>query len=211
MANGHRSTEYEAKHPELRRTDPRAVPRADARWKSWARAVERPTDHIRSTPLRRPPDAATTGRLPAASSGSARGGMGSSTRRCKNRWAGTWRSRSLPHHQLSDPTRLERFRREARAAARLHHTNIVPVFGVGEHDGLHYYAMQFIRGPGAGRCPPRGQAAARNEPSEASAADASRRRPGARRLTSRRVCAPVASRAERERQRRTDGHRRFPA
>src|SRR5262249_41458164 len=43
---------------------------------------------------------------------------------------------------------LERFRREARAAARLHHTNIVPVFGVGEADGLHFYAMQFIPGQG---------------------------------------------------------------
>src|SRR5262249_60947435 len=31
---------------------------------------------------------------------------------------------------------------------RLHHTNIVPVFGVGEHDGIHYYAMQFIQGQG---------------------------------------------------------------
>ena len=56
--------------------------------------------------------------------------------------------KTLPFHQLSDPTRLERFRREARAAARLHHTHIVPVFGVGEHDGLHYYTMQFIRGHG---------------------------------------------------------------
>jgi serine/threonine protein kinase/Flp pilus assembly protein TadD len=43
---------------------------------------------------------------------------------------------------------LERFRREARSAARLHHTNIVPVFGVGESDGAHYYAMQFIQGQG---------------------------------------------------------------
>jgi serine/threonine protein kinase/Flp pilus assembly protein TadD len=41
---------------------------------------------------------------------------------------------------------LERFRREARAAAKLHHTNIVPVFSVGEHQGVHYYAMQFIHG-----------------------------------------------------------------
>ena len=45
-------------------------------------------------------------------------------------------------------TDLERFRREARTAARLHHTHIVPVFAVGEADGLHYYAMQFIHGQG---------------------------------------------------------------
>ena len=56
--------------------------------------------------------------------------------------------KTLPFHHLGDDTRLERFRREARAAARLHHTHIVPVFGVGEHDGLHYYIMQFIRGQG---------------------------------------------------------------
>src|SRR5439155_7596104 len=46
------------------------------------------------------------------------------------------------------PAFLERFRREARAAARLHHTHIVPVFGAGEHDGIPYYAMQFIDGVG---------------------------------------------------------------
>ncbi|MFK7734929.1 MAG: protein kinase, partial [Pirellulaceae bacterium] len=40
----------------------------------------------------------------------------------------------------------ERFRRESRAAAMLHHTNIVPVFAVGEESGMLYYAMQFIRG-----------------------------------------------------------------
>lgn len=43
---------------------------------------------------------------------------------------------------------LERFKREARAAARLHHTNIVPVFGVGDYEGLPYYVMQFIQGLG---------------------------------------------------------------
>lgn len=41
---------------------------------------------------------------------------------------------------------LGRFLREARAAGRLHHTNIVPVFEVGADKGMHFYAMQCIRG-----------------------------------------------------------------
>jgi serine/threonine-protein kinase len=49
---------------------------------------------------------------------------------------------------LQDPARVRRFEREARAAAKLHHTNIVPVFGVGAQEGLHYYVMQFIQGLG---------------------------------------------------------------
>jgi serine/threonine protein kinase/WD40 repeat protein/Tfp pilus assembly protein PilF len=49
---------------------------------------------------------------------------------------------------LASATQRERFRREARAAAQLHHTNIVPVHGVGEQDGIQYYAMQFIQGQG---------------------------------------------------------------
>ncbi len=54
----------------------------------------------------------------------------------------------LPPHGRLDPTQLGRFRREARSAAGLHHTNIVPVFAVGEQDGVPYYAMQFIQGQG---------------------------------------------------------------
>ena len=45
-----------------------------------------------------------------------------------------------------DRMTLERFRREARAAARLHHTNIVPVFEVGQDGDIRFYAMQFIQG-----------------------------------------------------------------
>jgi len=41
-----------------------------------------------------------------------------------------------------------RFQREAEAAARLHHTNIVPIYATGEQDGAHYYAMELIEGPG---------------------------------------------------------------
>lgn len=47
-----------------------------------------------------------------------------------------------------DPHLMRRFEREARAIGRLHHTNIVPVFGVGEHEGTPFYAMQLIRGVG---------------------------------------------------------------
>src|SRR5215471_7394837 len=41
-----------------------------------------------------------------------------------------------------------RFKREAEAAAKLHHTNIVPIYATGEQDGAHYYAMELIEGPG---------------------------------------------------------------
>jgi serine/threonine protein kinase len=51
----------------------------------------------------------------------------------------------LPQVQANAVYR-ERFRREAQSAARLHHSNIVPVFGVGQQQGVCYYAMQFIRG-----------------------------------------------------------------
>ena len=54
----------------------------------------------------------------------------------------------LPRSMLLDDRAKRRFEREAKAAARLHHTNIVPIFGVGEHEGLPYYVMQFIQGLG---------------------------------------------------------------
>jgi WD40 repeat protein/serine/threonine protein kinase/tetratricopeptide (TPR) repeat protein len=57
----------------------------------------------------------------------------------------------LPQHRLGDPSQLERFRRESRAAAMLHHTNIVPVYAVGCERGIHYYAMQLIAGETLGR------------------------------------------------------------
>jgi serine/threonine protein kinase/Tfp pilus assembly protein PilF len=54
----------------------------------------------------------------------------------------------LPLVMIRDANQLRRFEREARAAAKLHHTNIVPVFGVGEQDGTPYFVMQFIPGLG---------------------------------------------------------------
>src|SRR5262249_30564905 len=54
----------------------------------------------------------------------------------------------LSGSSLLGPKQVRRFEREAKAAARLHHTNIVPVFGVGRQDGYHYFVMQFIAGLG---------------------------------------------------------------
>jgi serine/threonine-protein kinase len=44
------------------------------------------------------------------------------------------------------PQLRERFIREARAAARLEHPNIVTVYDAGEDDGLAYFAMQYVEG-----------------------------------------------------------------
>src|SRR5579864_4225433 len=54
----------------------------------------------------------------------------------------------LPGHVVGDRKALERFHREAKAAARLHHTNIVPVYEVGREGDLSFYAMQLIEGQG---------------------------------------------------------------
>ena len=54
----------------------------------------------------------------------------------------------LTQRLLRDANQRRRFEREAKSAARLHHTNIVPVFGSGEHEGTPYYVMQFIQGTG---------------------------------------------------------------
>ena len=52
----------------------------------------------------------------------------------------------VPPSVTYDSPSLERFRREARAAARLHHTNIVPVHEVGQDGDICFYAMQYIQG-----------------------------------------------------------------
>jgi len=45
------------------------------------------------------------------------------------------------------PKAVQRFHREAEAAAKLHHTNIVPVYATGEQDSTYFYAMELIDGP----------------------------------------------------------------
>lgn len=52
---------------------------------------------------------------------------------------------------MMHPLHLERFQVEARAVAQLHHTHIVPLYGVGEMQGVHYYVMPLVDGWGLDR------------------------------------------------------------
>jgi len=52
----------------------------------------------------------------------------------------------LPMIAAHDAEAIRRFRREACAAANLHHTNIVPVYEIGETEECQYFAMQLISG-----------------------------------------------------------------
>lgn len=52
----------------------------------------------------------------------------------------------LPFAALIHNRALQRFHNEVRAVAALDHPNIVSVYSVGEEHGVHYYAMQLIRG-----------------------------------------------------------------
>lgn len=54
----------------------------------------------------------------------------------------------LPDSVFAAGRQQMRFELESRAAARLHHPHIVPVYGVGEHDGVKYYVMQLVEGCG---------------------------------------------------------------
>jgi serine/threonine protein kinase/predicted Zn-dependent protease len=52
----------------------------------------------------------------------------------------------LPIDLTASPARVERFKREAESAARLHHSNIVPIFAAGAEEGQHWIAMEFVEG-----------------------------------------------------------------
>ncbi len=57
----------------------------------------------------------------------------------------------LPKQSLLDPVQLKRFEREARIVARLHHTNVVSLYGAGEHNGFHFLVMELVQGQSLGR------------------------------------------------------------
>ena len=52
----------------------------------------------------------------------------------------------LHEHFSSDPEYVERFRREARAIARVSHPNIVTVIDRGTYEGQEYIVFELVRG-----------------------------------------------------------------
>ncbi|GAB4315142.1 MAG: hypothetical protein Kow0059_07090 [Candidatus Sumerlaeia bacterium] len=56
----------------------------------------------------------------------------------------------LPKRFSNDPELIARFTREALAAAQLNHHNIIQVYDVGSADGLHYIAMEYVKGRNLG-------------------------------------------------------------
>ncbi|MCA9058975.1 MAG: protein kinase, partial [Planctomycetaceae bacterium] len=75
-----------------------------------------------------------------------RGGMGVVYRAEQQSLGRCFALKVLPRSAAGRKDAQDRFLREARAAARLHHTNIIPVFEVGVDGDTYYYAMQYIDG-----------------------------------------------------------------
>ena len=74
------------------------------------------------------------------------GGMGEVYRATDRRLGRDVALKILPSHLQSDPERLERFRREARALAAIDHPSIVTVYSVEEAGGVPFLTMQLVEG-----------------------------------------------------------------
>ena len=74
------------------------------------------------------------------------GGMGQVWRAHDSRLGRDVAVKVLPAEFASDPERLQRFEREARATAALSHPNILGVFDIGSHDGEPYIIEELVEG-----------------------------------------------------------------
>ena len=75
-----------------------------------------------------------------------RGGMGIVYEALQNSLGRKVAIKVFPKQVLLDEDALARLHHEAKTAAAMHHTNIVPIFGTGESEGTHYLVMQLVNG-----------------------------------------------------------------
>ncbi len=90
------------------------------------------------------------------------GGMGDVYRAHDARLGRDIALKVLPPDVASDPERLERFRREARAVAALNHPHIVTIFSIEEDHGVPFMTMELIEGQSLDRLVGAGGLAARS-------------------------------------------------
>ena len=76
----------------------------------------------------------------------ARGGMGIVFKARQQKLKRIVALKMILSGKLADVADIERFHREARAAGQLKHPNIVSIHEIGEHEGHHYFTMDYIDG-----------------------------------------------------------------
>jgi serine/threonine protein kinase len=79
------------------------------------------------------------------------GGMGEVYRATDSKLGRVVAIKTLPAALAQDHERLARFEREAKLLASLNHAHIAHIYGLDEHDGARYVAMELVAGTIAAR------------------------------------------------------------